>query len=170
MRIRRIAMSVAFATGIAALPLSAAQAQYYAPYYGPCTFPLAWPFCAAGAIVGTAATIATAPFWLLAGAPYYAPPYGYAPSYYPAPSYYAPPYYAPGYMSNASPPAMAHQAAPAATAGLTPPPPTADPPPGYAAALTQNAYYYCPTSKSYYPYVAHCSVAWRPVPTRPPKS
>jgi hypothetical protein len=69
MRIPRLALSAAFAGGLAVLPISAADAQYYAP----CSpDPLAWPFCAAAAIVGTAATIATAPFWLLAGA---APPY-----------------------------------------------------------------------------------------------
>jgi hypothetical protein len=133
MRIRRIAMSAVFAAALAALPYSAAQAQYYD--YAPCSSPLAWPFCAAGAVVGAAATIATAPFWLLSGTP----PYGYyAPPYYPAPSYYAPAYYAP--------PATA-----------------------YAPAQGRNAYYYCPASKAYYPYVATCSVAWRSVPLTPPK-
>ena len=144
MRIRRMAMSAAFAAGLAALPLATAKAQYYAPYYPPCSAnPLAWPFCVAGAIVGTAATIATAPFRLLAGAPPY-----YAAPYYTAPSYYAPGYYAPSAPSYAPPP----------TAGTAAPPPAG------------NAYYFCPTSKSYYPYVATCSVAWRPVPTTPPKS
>jgi hypothetical protein len=86
MRIRRITLLVACA--FAAAPLSGASAQYYAP----CSpFPLAWPFCAAGAIVGTAANIATSPFWLLAGAP---PPFYPAPGYY-APAYYGPTYYAP---------------------------------------------------------------------------
>jgi hypothetical protein len=70
--------------------LSGASAQYYAP----CSpFPLAWPFCAAGAIVGTAANIATAPFWLPAGAPppfYPARPYYYYPPPPPPPYYYAP--------------------------------------------------------------------------------
>ena len=165
MRIRRMAMSAAFATGLAALPLATAQAQYYAPYYPPCSAnPLAWPFCIAGAIVGTAATIATAPFWLLAGAPPY-----YAPPYYPAPSYYAPGYYAPSYPSYAPPPAAAPQAAPGAPAPL-PPPATARRQAGSAPPPAGNAYYFCPTSKAYYPYVATCPVAWRPVPTTPPKS
>jgi hypothetical protein len=88
MLIRRIALPIAFAAGFAAAPLSGASAQYYAP---PCSpFPLAWPFCAAGAIVGTAANIATAPFWLTAGAP---PPFYPAPRYYPPPYYPPPPYY-----------------------------------------------------------------------------
>jgi hypothetical protein len=83
MRIGRIALLTA---------LAFAAAPYYSP---PCSpFPLAWPFCAAGAIVGTAANVATAPFWLPAGAP---PPFYPAPRYYP-PAYYPPPppyYYGP---------------------------------------------------------------------------
>ena len=100
MRIRQIAISATFAVGLAALPISAAQAQYYPP----CSpFPLFWPFCVAGALVGAAATIITAPFWALTGTPPYyygyygpsynpyypppAPPYSAAPSYIPQPSY-----------------------------------------------------------------------------------
>jgi hypothetical protein len=155
MRIRRIAMSAAFAIGLAALPISTAKAQYYTP----CSpFPLAWPFCVAGAIVGTAATIATAPFWVLSGAP----PYGYyMPPYYPAPNYYAP-YYAP--PAPASP-----QTAPGAPVPLAPPPPTTHPPASAAPPPARDAYYFCPASKGYYPYVASCAVAWRPVPITPPK-
>ena len=94
MSVRRIALLTAFAAAFATAPLSGAGAQYYAP----CSpFPLAWPFCAAGAIVGTAANIATAPFWLTAGAP---PPFYPAPRYYyPSSAYYPPPpppyYYGP---------------------------------------------------------------------------
>jgi hypothetical protein len=92
MRIRRIAVSAAFAAGLAALPLATAKAQYYPP----CSpFPLFWPFCLAGAIVGTAATIVTAPFVALTAPPYY---YGYyRRPYYAPPPYYAPGYYAPRY-------------------------------------------------------------------------
>ena len=90
MRIHRIALPAVFAAGFALAPFSIAKAQYY---YPPCAFPLAWPVCAAGAIVGTAANIATAPVWLLSGAP---PPFYpgryYAPGYYATPpGYYAPP-------------------------------------------------------------------------------
>ena len=89
MRIRRTIISAAFAAGLAALPLSTAEAQYY---YPPCSpFPLAWPFCVAGAVVGTAAAIVTLPFRALAGAP----PYYYRGAY--GPPYYPPPYSAPGY-------------------------------------------------------------------------
>jgi hypothetical protein len=90
MRIRRITISVALAAILAALTLSTAEAQYY---YPPCSpFPLFWPLCAAGAIVGTAANVATAPLWLSAGAP---PPFSPAPRYYGPPPYYPPPPYGP---------------------------------------------------------------------------
>jgi hypothetical protein len=98
MHTRRIMSSVVFAAGLAALPLSAAEAQYYPP---PCSpFPLFWPFCVVGAVVGAAAVIVSAPFRALAGAPpfYYGPPYYYPPPppYYPPPTYAAPPnYYGP---------------------------------------------------------------------------
>jgi hypothetical protein len=82
MRMQRIAISALFAAGLAVLPFSGASAQYYYP----CNpFPLSWPFCIVGAAVGTAATIATAPFRAVAGGPYYyydGTPYYYAPAYY----------------------------------------------------------------------------------------
>lgn len=96
MHIQRIAISAVFAAGIAALPLSAANAQYYPP----CPpFPLFWPFCAAAAVVGTAGMIVTAPFRAVAAPPYYygppaAPYYPPPPRYY-APGYYGQPYYGP---------------------------------------------------------------------------
>jgi hypothetical protein len=77
MMVRRVAISALFSAAIAVLPLSPARAQY-AP---PCSFPLAWPFCIAGAAVNAAATIATAPLYAVAP-PYY---------YYPQPTYYYPP-------------------------------------------------------------------------------
>jgi len=88
MRVRQIFVSTAFAAGLAAVPVATAKAQYY---YPPCSpFPLFWPFCVAGAIVGTAATIVAAPFVALTAPPYY---YGY----YGQPYYTPPPYYPPGY-------------------------------------------------------------------------
>ena len=79
MPISRIAISAVFAAGLAVLPLSAAKAQYYGP---PCTpFPLTWPICVAGAVVGTAAAIVSAPFQAVGAPPYY---YGPPPArYYP---------------------------------------------------------------------------------------
>ena len=83
MSVQRMAISAVFVAGLAALPFTAAKAQYYYPYCNP--FPLSWPFCVAGAAVGTAAAIASAPF----GGPYY--------YYYGSPYYYAPAYYYPVY-------------------------------------------------------------------------
>jgi hypothetical protein len=103
MRIRPIVISAAFAIGLATLPLSTAEAQYYpaqyypAQYYPPqfypvwSPFPLEWPFCVAGAVLDIAATIVTTPIRLLTGAP----PFGYYGPPYPPPPYYAPRYYAP---------------------------------------------------------------------------
>jgi hypothetical protein len=92
MRIPRIAISVAFAAGLATLPLSAAKAQYHPPYSPP---PLSWPICVAGAVVVTATTIISAPLRALTGAPpFYYRCYGPPPDY-PPPAYYAPGYYAP---------------------------------------------------------------------------
>jgi hypothetical protein len=85
MHLRRIAVLAAFVAGLAALPLGSAKAQYYT--YPPCSpFPLAWPFCVAGAVVGTAAAIVTAPFQAFAPPPYY-----YA--YYPPPRHRRPHHY-----------------------------------------------------------------------------
>ena len=95
MRISRMLMSAALAAGMVGAPLSIAKAQYYAP---PCGSPLALPFCAVGAVVGTAVNVATSPVWVLSGSP---PPFSYRPpppAYYPPlPAYYPPPggYYAP---------------------------------------------------------------------------
>ena len=92
MRTNRIALSVAFAAGLATLPLSAAQAQYYSPYS---PFALFWPFCATGAVVVAATTIITAPLRVLTGAPpFYYRCYGPSP-HYPPPAYYTPEYYPP---------------------------------------------------------------------------
>jgi len=90
MPLSRIAISAVFAAGLAALPLSAARAQYYGnPWCNP--FPLSWPFCVAGVAVGTAAMIVSAPFRAF-GAPYYYYPYPPS-SAYPVSNYQHPPYY-----------------------------------------------------------------------------
>lgn len=74
MRLQRIAFSIALAGAFAALPLLPA---------------LFWPFCAAGAVVGAAATVVTAPVRAVTGWPYY-----YGRPYYPPPPYYGPQPYA----------------------------------------------------------------------------
>ena len=109
MRIRRITISVAFAAGLATLPLSTAEAQSNSPqYYPPCSpFRLEWPFCVAGAVLDIASTIVTAPLRALTGAaPFYCGYYG--PPYYPPPAYYAPGYSAPpNIMDHAEPARLA---------------------------------------------------------------
>jgi hypothetical protein len=78
----------ALGVGLVALPLSTAKAQYD-PACSP--FPLEWPFCAVGAVLGTAAMIITAPIRALTVPPalYYSGYYGQP--YYP-PEHCAPPY------------------------------------------------------------------------------
>lgn len=90
MPLQRIAISALFAAGLAALPLSSSNAQPYSPLCNP--FPLTWPFCVVGAVVGTAGAIVTAPFRAVAGPSYSSPYYGYYPYYGapPAPYYYPP--------------------------------------------------------------------------------
>ncbi len=39
--------------------------------------------------------------------------------------------------------------------------------PSVAEAPSQNFWYYCESSKAYYPYVSSCPEAWRAVPARP---
>ena len=78
---------------LAALPVASAKAQAYYP--PPChPFPLFWPVCIAGAVVGTAGAIVTAPFRAAAAYPYY---YSAPAPYYAPPPYYAPGYYPPYY-------------------------------------------------------------------------
>ena len=94
MHIRRITIAAAFGVGLAALPLSTANAQYYPP----CSpFPLEWPFCVVGAVLGTAAMIVTAPIRALTGAPPFYYGGNYPQPYYPQPYYPPPGYYPPGY-------------------------------------------------------------------------
>ena len=58
---KQTALSAALAAGLAAAPLSHAEAHRH--------FPLFWPFAAGAAVVGAAAAVATAPFRAIAGAP-----------------------------------------------------------------------------------------------------
>ena len=87
---------------LAMAPVSHAWAQYARPYYY-YSNPLLWPFQAAAAVVVGAATIATLPFRVIAGATYPGPAYYAPPAYYP-PAYaqpvYVPPVYWPGYEAD----------------------------------------------------------------------
>ena len=85
--------------------------------------------------------------------------YGYYGGYYPSPYYSAYPYY-PSYY----PPVAAAPYAPTYIE-------QGSPQAGYPQANpgTQGSYwYYCPDSKSYYPYVNQCASGWQRVSPTPP--
>jgi hypothetical protein len=42
-------------------------------------------------------------------------------------------------------------------------------PPAPAPAASSSVWYYCPPTKTYYPYVTTCKVAWKQVPITPPR-
>jgi hypothetical protein len=48
------------------------------------------------------------------------------------------------------------------------PPPPAGAAPGASGQAAAGTWYYCESSKSYYPYVSSCSEGWRSVPASPP--
>jgi len=76
-----------------------------------------------------------------------------APYYYANDVYYAS---APGGYAVAEPPVDAPMT-------QTPPPPAA------GAPSAPGNWYYCDSSKAYYPYVSQCKEGWRSVPATPPK-
>ncbi len=95
------------------------------------------------------------------GAPVFAYGWGYRPYYpYYDPFYYDPFYYPPAYV-------------PAPVVVRPAPPPVyiersdeqASP-----AAPASNDWYYCPDTKSYYPYVGTCASPWQRVAPQPPAS
>ena len=107
------------------------------------------------------------------GAPFAAYPF-YRPYYY-SPFYYPPYSYPPIVVVPAVPPAPPvyieqlqvlppmHQQAPVA-----PPAPQTFQPPGESAPQSSgNLWYFCPDSKTYYPYVKECPSAWQPVTPQP---
>jgi hypothetical protein len=67
-----------------------------------------------------------------------------------------PPY--PGYVYPYPPPALDVVPPPASSEGAPPPPPQ------------QSNWYYCESTKGYYPYVKECQEGWRVVPATPPQS
>ncbi len=79
------------------------------------------------------------PYW---GGPYWGPPY-YSPYYYPAPVYYPAPIVV-------APPAPAQYVE------------RSDQP------MQSGYWYYCETSRGYYPYVRDCPSGWKAVPPAPP--
>jgi hypothetical protein len=96
-----------------------------------------------GALASGGAAAHGVRFGFAIGVPLYPPAW-----YYPPPAYY----YPPAYVAPAAPPVYVEryeqQAAPAPPA--------------------EQYWYYCPDSKTYYPYVRDCRSPWQRVPARPP--
>jgi hypothetical protein len=80
---------------------------------------------------------------------YFGPRWG--PAYYPSPYFYSPP-----------PVIVLPPPQPQVYIEQSPQPVQAAPPP-----VEQQYWYYCSTTKSYYPYVKECSVGWQKVLPRP---
>jgi hypothetical protein len=64
----------------------------------------------------------------------------------------------------------AAQPQPPPTSPVPPPPGPATQPGSTSAPAPGATWYYCESSKSYYPYVAECKEGWRPVPATPPQA
>ncbi len=94
-------------------------------------------------------------FGVSIGTGYYSPGY-YGPGYY-SPYWYGPPviYSAPVYTS---PPVVIQSQ----------PPVYVERPTATAEAPATAYWYYCASTKSYYPYVSECAEAWQRVPPTPP--
>jgi len=145
--------SIAIAAALAALVACApAQAQHRSHFYGPrVTFGIGLGF----------------------GAPYYPyrPPYSYYP--YRSPYYSHPPYpyyYPPVVVAPAAPPVYIERADNIEErfqpqAQYQAPAPVQSQP-----SAPQNDWFYCPDSKTYYPYVQQCAVEWQRVTPRPAQS
>lgn len=102
------------------------------------TKPLCALFLVLGALLSASASAAHTRFGFYFGVPLYAPAW-----YYPPPAYY----YPPAVMAPpVAPSVYVEQAQPQAA---------------------DNSWYYCPDSKTYYPYVQQCASAWQRVPARP---
>lgn len=83
-------------------------------------------------------------FW---GPPWYYPPY-----------YYSQPYYSPYYYPYSYPPVVEMPSSPPVYIERSRPDSSALP----------NLWFYCPESKTYYPYVKKCTGGWQTVPAEPP--
>jgi hypothetical protein len=89
---------------------------------------------------------------------------GRVPYYYANDVYYE---QAPGGYAVVAPPADAVETAPPAP--MDPPPPQAGMPGAAPQSSTSASWYYCESSKTYYPYVSECREGWRAVPAVPPQ-
>jgi hypothetical protein len=81
------------------------------------------------------------------GWPFWGPSWYYPPYYYP---YYSPYYYPPAVGVPSTPPVYIEQAQPA------------------PSSAPSGVWYYCPASRTYYPYVKECPGGWQTVPAQPP--
>ena len=105
--------------------------------------------CVASICAGNALADARVTFGFHFGVPFYwgAPYYYYPYPYYPAPIYYPPPVvYAPSPVISAPPPTLVERPAE----------------PSY--------WYYCASSRGYYPYARECPEGWQRVPSAPPSA
>lgn len=85
-------------------------------------------------------------------------PYWGGPWHYPPPAYYYPPYYPPVVLQPQAPQVYIEQ--PQAPAALPAPP-------APVAAAPINYWYYCATTRGYYPYVKECPSGWQKVLPQP---
>jgi hypothetical protein len=85
------------------------------------------------------------------------------------PWYYPPPYYYPPTVVAvpSAPPVYIEQSQPAPV--YQDPLPQAPVPQAYAPAPQENSWYYCASSRTYYPYVRDCPEGWQRVAPQPPK-
>lgn len=83
------------------------------------------------------------------GGAYWGPPWYYPSYYYPYDPYYYPYYYPPVVEVPSSPPVYIERSRPELSA-------------------LPNVWFYCPDSKTYYPYVKECKGGWQTVPAKPP--
>ena len=94
---------------------------------------------------------------------------GNVPYYYANDVYYVA---APGGFAVAQPPAVAAAPAPQAPPGSMAPPPGPMAPPAAPAPSAQapsGSWFYCESTRTYYPYVQECKEGWRQVPASPPR-
>ncbi len=91
------------------------------------------------------------------GGPFWGPPWYYPSYYYPYYTYY-PPFY-PYYY----PPAVEVPSSPQIYIERSRPEPSRP-----ESSTPSGVWFYCPDSKTYYPYVKECSGGWQTVPAEPP--
>jgi hypothetical protein len=99
-----------------------------------------------GSRVGVGVVIG-GPIW---GPPWYPPHYYPYYPYYPSYPYYNPYYYPPAVVVPSTPPTYIERSEPE------------------PSSTTPGVWYYCPDSKTYYPYVKECPGGWQKVPAQPP--